>query len=312
MIPEHRQRVKVRVWTRHTARWFWYSVLAIWMGFSRHGAAMEPVTFRFTPPDGVEFTRTTKITRTKQIRSRLQTDISTTVSTVLIKQVARGYSLVETPVSYAYTRDGKSHSSAHLSPVGLTFTYELAHDGRLIRIRGFDQLARRLNSSAGSPPFSEQGMVRAATDKWDERIGGIVGRQLVLGEEWTGKAYYQLPTGVVAFSSAGKLTEKMSCQGRPCVRLHFSYHTDTGAVKKLLNWTLGDITKGLRDSRIPISFGSEAEIVGGGERIIEPATMLVHSEAITLRITAPVALPNGSETSIVVWETREETYTYGK
>ena len=110
-------------------------------------------------------------------------------------------------------------------------------------------------------------------------LASYVGMEAEIGEVWAGVEETPLPMGgTVAFYSVTKLVEQVKFDDVDCVRLEFSFNTDGEGLKDFMGDMWEDLAE-MADMKAAPSL-SNTKISGKGERIIDPATMLIYSETV--------------------------------
>ncbi|UCF80375.1 MAG: hypothetical protein JSV08_07650 [Acidobacteriota bacterium] len=280
-------------------------------------------TFRFNPPDGIEFSQTLTITKVQEMGElRKQTDVNVSKAQIAIRKKPAGYTATAKLLSTVMTRDGQAFRHPAMSVMeGLEITHELDREGRLAAVGGFDALKKRIQDKFDpqmaqmlSALLTEEAIANMANKEeaeWNGRIGNFIGRTVELGDVWTDTEEFPLPTGkTVVFHTATKFTEEKECGGSNCLRVEFFYHSKPAALEKLVGKTLGDLSKAAGAEMEAEVSGME--VAGSGERLIDPATMLIYAERIERTVKAQMDVPEHGLVTAVTKETREYEFDYGK
>lgn len=279
----------------------------------------QELEFHFNPPDGITYTETLKTTKVKDMGSfGKQTDIGEVKSSVSIKRTSNGYAVTVTPVSMTMTRNRQVVNNP-TTPILLdtVVTYDLDANGQLLAIQGYETLLERIQrvfppaaAQSLSAMFSEDAIVHKETAERNGRIGSYIGRVVKIGEVVNATEEFSLPTGgTVVYYSTTKFVEQTKCGGHDCVRIQFFYNTDANALAELVGTTVGEIAKAV-DASEQAPGVSGVEIVGGGERLIDPATMLIYSESVTRTMKMLMDVPGQEKTMTTVQEKREYSFDY--
>lgn len=298
-------------------------ILLTWVGSlsgAAFGATAPEVTFRFNPPNGTTFVETVKTTRVKELgASAKQTDETLAKTRVTVKKTPDGYEIVGKPISYTMTRDGTPVNNPVLAALQeIVVIYEVDRQGQLRAIKGYDEAIKKIRASLPasvaaslSSLLSEEAMVNRAAAEWDGRISSFVGRRGRIGENGATTSQFDLPAGgAVTFYTATTLAEALKVGGRDCVRIRFAYNTDPAALQQTLGKTLDELAKAIGDAAGKVPTVSGVEIVGSGERVIDPATMLIYSESLTRTIKMRMESPGQEAVWTTMQEKREYSFTY--
>lgn len=252
---------------------------------ARSAESAETVTFRFAPPDGITYLESVVLTRTLEVQGAAQrTDLQKGQARVRIDRTPDGWTVTGTPVSMSVETDGKPVESPLLDAMKeVVAVYRLDPQGSFLSVQGYEGL---LDKVAKSLPAEEVKALEKVLDpaslaarektEWSARIGDFAGRTFALGSSWDSEAPFALPSGgEVRLRTRTELAERTRCGGGDCVRLRFRY--DSAAA-------------------------DAPQVSGTGERVIDPATMLIYSEVVER--TVPVV--DGA----VLRERREYAYDY--
>ncbi len=280
-------------------------------------ATAQEVHFRFNPPDDfptyVSTYKNTQVTDMGALGKR--TRVSEGKQKITIDKTPGGYSVIFIPISFTMTQDGKPREDPILSFIqNITVTYELDVDGQLIKIRGFEGTIEKLKAAlpGNLPPtvaavLSEETFINRAAQEWDARIGSYVGMDAEIGDVWTGVDETPLPMGgTMAFYSVTKFAEQVKFNDVDCVRLEFSFNTDAEELKNFMGDMWEDLAE-MADMEAAPSV-SNTKIAGKGERIIDPATMLIYSETVERTIKMTMAVPGQGEVEMTSVDKREYGY----
>ena len=280
-------------------------------------ATAQEVHFQFNPPDDfpayVSTYKNTQVTDMGALGKR--TRVSEGKQKVTTDKTPGGYSVTFMPISITMTQDGKPREDPILSFVqNITVIYELDVDGQLIKIRGFEGIIEKLKASlpGNLPPtvaavLSEETFINRTTQEWDARIGSYVGMEAEIGDVWAGVDETPLPMGgTMAFYSVTKFAEQVKFNDVDCVRLEFSFNTDAEELKDFMGDMWEDLAE-MADMEAAPSV-SNTKIAGKGERIIDPATMLIYSETVERTIKMTMAVPGQGEVEMTSVDKREYGY----
>ena len=293
---------------------FLFSVCCWGIGVS---ATAQEIHFRFNPPDDfpayVSTYKNTQISVMGGLGKR--TRVSEAKTKITIDKTPGGYSVTFMPISFTMAQDGKRREDPILSFLqNITVTYELDVDGQLVKIRGFEGKIEKLKASlpAALPPtvaalLSEETIVNRAAQEWDARIGSYVGVDAEIGDVWAGVEETPLPMGgTMAFYSVTKFAEQVKFDDVDCVRLEFSFNSDAEELKNFMGDMWEDLAEMADMEAVPSV--SNTKIAGKGERIIDPATMLIYSETVERTTKMTMAVPGQGEVEVTSVDKREYDY----
>lgn len=247
----------------------------------------ESVTFRFAPPDGTTFVQTLVTTKTTEVGSQKQTDVTRSKVRLRFEKKPQGFLLTGTPLSMTLERNGQTVENPVLDVLSQTaITYRIDPQGKLVAIQGYgdfqDRLFKALPPQAAralSKVVNEEGMVAREKAEWAGRIGDFSGNTLELGASWTATSPFDLPSGEqIQFYTRTDLVGKEKCGARDCVRIRFRYDTDAAA----LGAVAGKVVQEVAGATVKVG---KMGLSGSGERLVDPDTLLVHAETLERTIT---------------------------
>ncbi len=280
-------------------------------------AAGNLIRFRFRPPDGTTFVETLKITKIKEAdNGRRIAETGEARSRIVIRRTPGGYFWAQTLLSLEMTRDGKKVPRAAFSQLeGLSVTYELDEDGRFLKADGTGVIAERMRKMA--PPavsdwlaslLGEQNLAANAAHEWDARIGSFSGSEARPGEVRSGSQRMPVPGGGAAtFLTTTRIDGLVMCGTGSCARISFAFSSSDPEITAMIGKVTGDLWRMTRSGTTPQV--QDLRIEGEGERLIDPDTMLIHSERVDRMTTVRLTAPSGAATG-TIRETREYSYEY--
>lgn len=256
------------------------AIAALGLLGSAPARAEDTVDFDYAPPDGLEYRETVQTTRVVELPGGRppRREERTSTNRGRVKKDGDVYRLAITTVTGTATRDGIAMPPAMLAAmIGNEIVFVVsAKDGQIQKIEGLDAALKRAMPAV--PEAMVQAMDKRERAEWNGRIGDFAAGAMRIGQTVTATSDFVMPTGqALKYETAITLVERVKHAGRDCVRIKFEYRTtDAGPIK----------------------------VSGGGERVIEPATLLIHSEELTRVMDMG---PMGKQT-----ETRKYSYEYPK
>lgn len=283
-------------------------------------AFAEELTFRFNPPDRATYIETVKTTRVKDMGSfGNTTDVGETSAKITIQRTSDGYEVEVTPLSMTMSRNGQVvNNPTTLVLLDTIVRYKLDSDGRLLTIRGYETVLDRMQQvlppaavQALGAVFGEEALIKKETAEWNGRIGSFLGQRAKVGDVFTGTEAFPLPTGgTVAYYSVTEIAEETKCGGEhDCVRIRFTYNTDAETLGQTVGTVLSDVSKAVGASDVAPGI-SGVEIIGSGERLIDPRAMLIYSETRIRTIKMLMDVPGQARVPTTMQETKEYSFAY--
>ena len=287
--------------------------LAVILAFTPLGLIAESVEFRFSPGEGDTQVITKRHTRAYHRDEKVQTDVSETKVRTTATKSEDGYSIISETLAASLRRDEYNIASPMLAAMkGLKLTYTINNEGKLESIEGYGGLLENLKTKFPpvlmqtiGPLFNEQSLRQQDKAEWHDRIGQFVGKTVEIGEAWTAKEDYPLPTGGSTPLHKATIFERwVDCAGSRCLQLRYIYHTDPTELARLAN-QVSEGAMELPPEAEQAPPRPPADITGGGTRVIDPATMKIYSEKITRTLQMESKAPGQDGAPLKVVETRE-------
>jgi hypothetical protein len=151
--------------------------------------------------------------------------------------------------------------------------------------------------------FSKEALFAKNKAEWDGRYADLVGRELEWGDSFHWTSEFMSPAGIYAtYQGTTVVAEVFEREHRQCCRLRYAYGSKLEGASKLVE----RLFEGL-DVRGEMK---EWDLAGAGERIVEPATMMIHSEE-TWRSGKAMLTFNAVSGLTRFDETRTWIYEYG-
>ena len=279
----------------------------------------QEMTFNFNPPDGLVYYQT-QITRKTTIMgaSEKRTDITESKSKIEVKKTSTGYLITVTPSSAKMTRNGVEVNNPILLLLqNLSIVYEVDEQGQLVSIKGFEKLREMMKASF--PPqvveqlsslLNEEALVNKETSEWNGRIGDFAGAQISVGDVFTGVSEFPLPGDEsVTYYTVTKFEEIVPCGNRNCIKISFYYNSNPETLEEYVGDAIEDIARsaGKADGNFSLS---KVEITGEGERLMDPATMLIYSELIKRNVRMEMEVPGQGKVPVTQIEERQYIFEY--
>ncbi|MBD3233087.1 MAG: hypothetical protein GF315_05130 [candidate division Zixibacteria bacterium] len=282
-------------------------------------AVPQEVKFNFNPPEELTFEQILTITKiTEKGEAGKRTEITTAHVKVEMEKTPAGYRVMSTPLSLEMSIDGKEANSPILSLLqDIEVVYNLDENGNVLSIQGYDKLEKLIRDSF--PPdvgrqlatvLNEEAMINKEIAEWNSRIVDFVDLDTEIGDVFLRISDYPLPTGgTVSYHTATKLASMEQCDSNKCVRIEFAYNIDPDALADFIGEAIKNFGKELGvANQMPAM--SDVSMAGKGERLIDPATMLIYHERIERTLRFVAKHPDRGEAPITQHETREYTYKY--
>lgn len=275
--------------------------------------SLDEITFAFAPPDGLVCQERRRQVARKDAGSAGGTteDVTDAVVRHRIERRPDGWRLTMTMLSAETTRNGTPVSEPVTAALlGRDLVYEIAADGSLRRVQGFEELRTAVRATA-SPDLAPvlQAMLDPAVlaererTEWQRRIGDLVGRRVRAGEVWEGRAELTGQAGTVPVVTLTRFTRIEPRGERTLVTVDFAYAADRETARRQLDGAAPPAPRG-RERRAP----SPPAVVGSGSRLIEAGSMTVLRERLRQVAVGETELAGVGRTRIERTDLRESVF----
>lgn len=289
-------------------------------------AQQDVIKFTFNPPTPLSYT---VIVKTTKVNGTGPSDTQTSVGIIKVKadmtKTPKGYKLVQRPTSATVTRNGQPVPSNPLVDrlMKVNSTSDLDETGWMLNVQGFDEVIKVLSEQAKLELPAEQyqkltdampGIKKAATaqeiTEWNGRVADFVGRSAKIGDTWVEDQTAELPYGMITYNTTTKIAERVRKGKVDCVRIAFTYTTDAEGTQKFMQAMMDSLAESAAPGKAPKIV--DVKISGGGERLVDPKTMLIYSETNDRTVTMILDDPDEGRLEVRMPEKKEYTYQYGK
>lgn len=228
-----------------------------------------------------------------------------------------GYKVTAAPVSFVLKRAGKVETDALTQIVQTTpVTYRLDSTGRLLKIEGYEKLLETVSRVAPKEMekvlpslFGEKTLVEKETAVWRGRLGDALGKPVEKNAGWITDALSPLPDGSQArYYIATVVTGEQEKDGHRLVTQKFLFTADMSRLQSQANDLVRDVVKFANRPR-PLTPLPGFSVSGHGERLVDPETMVVHSEKYSRNVQIVIMGARGQQTPVLIQESRESRLT---
>lgn len=281
-------------------------------------------SFTFSPPEGTSFIQHLKTTRVQEfsaagVESRTQTHASDSATRFTVDRTDTGYDIRAEQVSTAMTKDGEPVDDPVTDLLrGMPATYQTDPDGRLVAIRGFEEVSERIASELPSELSSllasvitEEVLAKRGADEWNGRYGDLIGQSIRIGDVLLSSESVEFVGGVNAVEyTATWFPESRKCGGSDCVRVRIFRNTSLGALKERLAKLIGKparrLFEDITEPSSPGGFASEEET----DRLVDPSTLLVQEETQRRTVTREILVNDQVTGVLTINGTKQYTFEY--
>lgn len=229
----------------------------------------QEVEFRFFPPDALTYTTVAESSiRKTQGAGETESDRGLIESKVTITRSQEGYVFKTEPQKMAIFHNELQIDNPLAKAIqGSVVSVEVNPSGEIMSLKGYEDLEERLKKDFKTTQVKNlmatiniDSLSQQAEQAWRRQVGGLIGRKVKVGDVWTRTESRFLGTDEVVYDKIITFKSLEKCGGKECVRLHFDYR-------------ISSEKKELQDVSSPVR-----KVGGQGEMLIDPGTMLIHSE----------------------------------
>jgi len=280
----------------------------------------QTVTFHFNPPDGVSYLETTRHTTTEK-RGDAAPDVEVVEikTRVVMHKTPTGYTMVSTPITRTHLRNGHpQHSPSDVLWPKLILTYTLDAHGSATMIRGYDALPKLVRTLY---PAEKARALLAATNTraletrelaaWNLHLREFEGRSAPIGGGWTVDILAPLPSGLEAPARVtAHFVERTLHEGVSCVRIKLTQVGDPATLTASMNADMRNGVTPRQSAELPRV--ARLTVIGTGERLIDPGTLLLHQCTTTHTTTMQLLVPHRGTVTVVTVEKQESSYRFAQ
>lgn len=282
-------------WRRGLPRAF-ALVLACWA--LACGGDPRKVEFRFAPPEGLEVVQSSETTRTVRAGSAPSrtTRISQRTRMTVSRPDAWKYAFSFEPLEATVYEGGKKLDPTH--PLSRAFgatpwAIETWEDGEFVALEGAAEILRLILSAADDQTAGAAGGVVTRNDlelearsSWQMTVESLAGRTARIGdvieaemeEPITGSRTVPMPIAL-------ELVEWRPCGETRCVLVRVSYSGTPAGYAEALERAAERAAESMVAGGLDLEL-RDLTTEGHGELLVDPATMLVHSQSLEETLSA--------------------------
>ncbi|MGE5606449.1 MAG: hypothetical protein ACM3YE_12265, partial [Bacteroidota bacterium] len=270
--------------------------------------------FKFNPPSGLRFVRTTKIidlVEAEMINQQLREE-EVQLLTEIYKG-SSGFQINYTILKYLVNDVEDPTGGEALSVLeGVKFTAYLDEQGFITGFDGLEEFDRKLRTiPAGhyrkyKDQFAKEAVERTLKDSWKASIEDFIGKGFQLGDVWQTSAKVPLPNGETSTVAAEICFEKETVfRSIPCILIQVDYDLNSSNLRNF-------ITEMIRRGVPQLQTEPKVNISGVGESIVDPQTLIGYSSRMELVMQALVELPNLGEKEFTYKRLMEISFDYSE
>ncbi len=277
-------------------------------------SAIEGFKFRFNPPSGLSFIRTTKIIdwiEAEMMNQELHEEEIQMLTE--IHNGSSGFQINYTILKYQVNDVEDPTGGEALSVLeGVEFTAYLDEQGFITGFDGLEEFEQKLKTiPAGQyrkyrDQFSKESMEKQFRDGWKASVEDFIGKSFQLGDVWQTSAKVPLPngeTGTVAAEIFFK--ENMMVASAPCILIQMDYDLNSSNLRSFISEM---IKRGVPQ----LQTEPKVNISGAGESVVDPQTLLGYSSRMEMVMRALVELPDLGAKEFTYKRVMEIGYDYSK
>ncbi len=263
------------------------SIVALVLTFSCNLAAAEEFTFNYNPPDGLTYDLTEKTTKIKYVNGKKErTDKIELTTRVEIHKDGNGYVIEKNPVKLNSKRDGETFVNTLYAFLNQIPTRSLINsNGALTEVYGYENIVAKAKKKMPQRAVdairftaNPEAMSKKTKAEWNAKIAAFAGQTVKIGDAFTGSGIFPIPNGErLTFFSVVKIADTVRKNGEKLVKITYKNSSNPDSIAAFMNSTVEDI-KSMFNFDANDDLTTNISLDGGGERLIDPDTMLIYSE----------------------------------
>ncbi|WP_020407713.1 hypothetical protein [Hahella ganghwensis] len=267
------------------------TTLTVSVLFSSVTQAEDSVTFKYNPPDGLEYEVKLDTVQKKEVKapgqSRSLTEEMRLRKSINVDKTASGWSEHHEVTDLNLFRNGQKVANPLISAtLRRSLEYKINGEGKIQDVVGYEGIIDELRGQIPdnvlnkiSRAITPERLKSKEMTEWNGRFGGLAGKTIKIGSEESKVSPFQLPTGdVVEFETTTRFVGWEDCDGKACFRIEQEYSGDLEAAAEAIMEKAHKMTEGLRDDEDNGAEEVEAMIEGKTEILLDPETLLPYWE----------------------------------
>lgn len=273
---------------------------------------MPGYKFKFNPPSGLRFVRTTKITDSVEAEMFNQELRQEEVQLLTeIYKGSSGFQIDYTILKYKINDVEDPNGGEALTVLeGIKFTSYLDEQGFIIGFDGLEEFDRKLRTiPAGhyrkyKDQFAKEAMEQILKDSWKASVEDFIGKSFQLGDVWHTSAKVPLPNGETSTVATEIIFKRETTfASTPCILIQVEYDLNSSNLNDF-------ITEMIRRGAPQLQSEPKVNISGTGESIVDPRTLISFSSRMEMVMQAVVELPNLGEKEFTYKRLMESSFDY--
>jgi hypothetical protein len=246
--------------------------------------------FTFNPPDGLTYVSSARsVIRKKIEKGSRATEEGFIQSRVQVTKTAKGYAFTSQTLDMTIHRDGVKVEDPIAELLrSIPITIEVNSYARIMEMKGYDELVVKIKEIISQQAFqalaetlSEEALKEKARREWNEQYSGLLFRKVKAADRWiSGEEWHDSSGRTLGYVSVNTIEGLEPCGPRDCLRISRRFLSDKDAVEKIAGAELVKNTTDI-DWAAVTAKNEGATVFGQGYLVIEPSTMLIHSEGLT-------------------------------
>lgn len=276
------------------------------------GLPIPGFKFKFNPPSGLRFVRTTKIidsVEAEMINQQLRQE-EVQLLTEIYKG-SSGFQINYTILKYKVSDVEDPLGGEALSVLeGIKFTSYLDEQGFITGFDGLEEFDRKLRTiPAGhyrkyKDQFAKEAMERILKDSWKASVEDFIGKSFQLGDVWQTSAKVPLPNGETSTVAAEIIFKRETAfASTPCILIQTEYDLNSSNLNDF-------ITEMIRRGVPQLQSEPKVNISGTGESIVDPQTLISFSSRTEMVLQAVIELPDLGEKEFIYKRLMEVSFDY--
>jgi hypothetical protein len=286
--------------------------------------ASDEFTFQFNPPSGTRATTVYRMQKTRTIEGQPPVNDEAEVTTEgIFKRVGNGFEYAQKTLSATMRRNSAPVNDPTVSLLSqLRPVFTISAGGEVTDIKGFAEVEAQIKAAVSpqvaaalAPLLNEAALVGRERAEWNARYADFAGGKFKIGDSIDLQAPQPLPSGeTLTYTIRTAFPRWEPCPAGSCVRIEQVYESDAAALARLATSITQKVAAAASapPSLAPEFTKTGPRLSGSLSRLIDPRTMLIHSERVERTLTFQMNVPGKGPTPVVQHEVRSYTHTYDR
>lgn len=262
-------------------------------GVPKMGDAGYVESFTFNLPDKSNYSEAVSVSKQVYVGGALQkSEVNVLTSDNSVEKKEDGFKITTKITGSKYFENGiETQNPIFEALARLNIVIETDRKGTITSVKGYDKImdvfAEFLPAEAleaVSAMVNEEALVNQTIAEWENKYATLIGKSTAIGTSWVVENELPMPNGaILKYATAVKVAKWTKCpNGNWCMVIEFIETSDSkelsSFVNEKVNTMIGTMSEAIGGEDVPQFTFENVKISGSSKKIVEPATMIIHSE----------------------------------